>query len=37
MTPAGWREHFGERFEPLAAARRRYDPNGIMTPGYAVL
>jgi FAD/FMN-containing dehydrogenase len=33
MTGGDWREHFGTEFPFLAAARGKYDPNGILTPG----
>ena len=33
MSGEDWRIHFGEAWPALAAARRRYDPSGILTPG----
>ncbi len=34
MTPAEWRAHFGEvQWQRLAAAKKRFDPRGILTPG----
>jgi cytokinin dehydrogenase len=34
MTPAEWRAHFGEIvWQRLSAAKKRYDPRGILTPG----
>jgi FAD/FMN-containing dehydrogenase len=36
MTAADWRRHFGPRWRFLAAARRRYDPRGILTPGQGI-
>ena len=30
---AQWREHFDDAWEPLAAAKKRYDPHGILNPG----
>ena len=36
MTPGDWRQHFGPVFPFLAAARRRYDPGGILTPGQGI-
>jgi FAD/FMN-containing dehydrogenase len=30
---ADWRDHFGPAWPALAAARHRYDPAGILTPG----
>ena len=31
---AEWRAHFGERWEELCAAKRKYDPDGILNPGF---
>jgi cytokinin dehydrogenase len=36
MTGADWRAHFGPQFPFLAAARRSYDPGGILTPGQGI-
>jgi cytokinin dehydrogenase len=36
MTPADWRAHFGEEWPFFAAARQRYDPDGILTPGQGI-
>lgn len=36
FTMRDWREHFGPRWSFLAAARRRYDPGGILTPGQGI-
>lgn len=36
MTPADWRAHFGPEWSFLAAARHRYDPGGILTPGQGI-
>ncbi|MHB9757719.1 FAD-binding protein [Streptomyces sp. BYX5S] len=33
MTQADWKAHFGARWDGLVAAKRRYDPAGILTPG----
>ena len=33
---ADWRDHFGRAWPALAAARRRYDPSGILTPGQGI-
>ncbi len=33
---ADWRDHFGPAFPALKAARHRYDPSGILTPGQGV-
>lgn len=32
-----WREHFGARWEPWVEAKRRYDPEGILNPGFVPL
>ena len=36
MSPDDWRQHFGEAFRPLAAAKRAHDPDRLLTPGYEV-
>jgi FAD/FMN-containing dehydrogenase len=36
MSPDDWRTHFGPVFAQLAAAKRRYDPGHVLTPGYEV-
>jgi cytokinin dehydrogenase len=36
VTQADWRQHFGPEFAFLAAARHRYDPAGILTPGQGI-
>jgi FAD/FMN-containing dehydrogenase len=36
MTPGDWRRHFGPQWPFLVAARRRYDPRGILTPGQGI-
>ncbi len=36
MTPGDWRQHFGPLHPFLAAAWRRYDPRGILTPGQGI-
>ena len=35
-TPSDWRQHYGPLWPFLAAARRRYDPAGILTPGQGI-
>jgi len=35
-TPADWRAHYGDRWPHLVALKRRYDPDGILTPGHGV-
>lgn len=35
-TAADWRAHFGAAWPLLTAARRRYDPHGILTPGQGI-
>lgn len=32
-----WREHFGSMWEPFRDAKRRYDPDGILNPGFVPL
>lgn len=36
MSQEDWRQHFGAAFGLLSEARKRYDPAGILTPGYEV-
>lgn len=36
MRQEDWRRHFGRAWRPLAAARRRYDPDGVLTPGQGI-
>ncbi len=31
---AGWREHFGDQWEPYCALKRKYDPGAILNPGF---
>ncbi|MDG4861433.1 FAD-binding protein [Streptomyces sp. T-3] len=33
MTQADWKKHFGSRWDAFAAAKKRYDPANILTPG----
>jgi cytokinin dehydrogenase len=35
-THADWRRHFGEQWPRFEAAKRRYDPAGILAPGQDV-
>jgi FAD/FMN-containing dehydrogenase len=37
FTPEEWREHFGPAWEPFAAAKRRFDPDAILNPGFIPL
>jgi cytokinin dehydrogenase len=37
FTPEEWREHFGAMWEPLLEAKRRYDPDAILNPGFIPL
>jgi cytokinin dehydrogenase len=36
MTSDDWLQHFGPQWPFLAAARHRYDPGGILTPGQGI-
>jgi FAD/FMN-containing dehydrogenase len=36
MSPQDWRTHFGPRWEQLQAAKEKFDPRGILTPGYGI-
>jgi cytokinin dehydrogenase len=31
-----WRQHFGEQWRALVAAKRRYDPDRVLTPGQGI-
>jgi FAD/FMN-containing dehydrogenase len=37
FTSDEWREHFGPQWEPFARAKRRYDPDGVLNPGFVPL
>jgi FAD/FMN-containing dehydrogenase len=34
FTAEEWRQHFGDRFEPFAALKRKHDPDGRLNPGF---
>jgi FAD/FMN-containing dehydrogenase len=36
MSKGEWRDHFGSAFGRLDAAKQRYDPDKILTPGYEI-
>jgi FAD/FMN-containing dehydrogenase len=36
LSKSEWRNHFGPAFDQLRAAKQRYDPGNILTPGYEV-
>lgn len=36
MTQDDWRSHFGEAFGGVAEAKRTFDPQNVLTPGYEV-
>jgi cytokinin dehydrogenase len=36
MSTGEWRDHFGPAFGQLDAAKRQYDPDKILTPGYEI-
>ncbi|MEU6642498.1 FAD-binding protein [Saccharomonospora sp. NPDC046836] len=33
MTVKDWQDHFGDAWDTLESAKRRYDPAGVLTPG----
>jgi len=37
FTDAEWREHFGPMWEPFVQAKRRWDPDGVLNPGFVPL
>jgi FAD/FMN-containing dehydrogenase len=36
FTAADWRRQYGERWEDFAERKRRFDPDGILTPGAGI-
>jgi cytokinin dehydrogenase len=36
LTPADWRAHYGVRYGVFEAAKRRYDPRNVLTPGQGI-
>lgn len=34
---AAWKAHYGERWDEFVAAKRKYDPDGILNPGFVPL
>ncbi|HET6927283.1 MAG TPA: FAD-binding protein [Hyphomicrobiaceae bacterium] len=34
MSREDWKDHFGPQWQPLADAKRRYDPRTMLAPGY---
>ena len=36
ISKGEWRDHFGSAFGQLDAAKRHYDPDEILTPGYDI-
>lgn len=36
MSPEDWRSHFGAAFGPFAEAKKQFDPQSVLTPGYKV-
>ena len=37
FTPEEWRLHYGERWEWFCDCKRRWDPDGILNPGFVPL
>jgi FAD/FMN-containing dehydrogenase len=37
MSIRDWKRHFGPAYDRLAGAKRRYDPRGLLTPGYLIV
>jgi FAD/FMN-containing dehydrogenase len=36
LTEADWRRHYGDQWPAFRAAKRKYDPNNVLTPGQAI-
>ena len=36
LSPDAWRDHFGPAFAQLDAAKQRFDPGKVLTPGYEI-
>ncbi|KAF0966488.1 FAD-binding protein [Rhodococcus sp. T7] len=36
MSPEDWRRHFGPAFDRLREAKRTFDPDHVLTPGYEI-
>jgi FAD/FMN-containing dehydrogenase len=36
MTEADWRIQYGDQWRAFSAAKRRYDPHGILAPGQGI-
>jgi hypothetical protein len=36
MSRGDWRAHYGSAFDAFSRAKRRYDPDSVLTPGYDV-
>jgi FAD/FMN-containing dehydrogenase len=34
FTPDDWKEHFGARWDELTVLKRRFDPDGVLNPGF---
>jgi FAD/FMN-containing dehydrogenase len=34
LTPDHWKRHFGASWDFLVAAKRRYDPDRVLSPGW---
>lgn len=36
LTPTDWQAHYGDQYPRFLAAKRRYDPNHVLTPGQRI-
>ncbi len=36
FTQADWIRHYGPAWEPFRAAKQRYDPKNVLTPGHSM-
>ncbi|MCA9415536.1 MAG: hypothetical protein KC917_04670, partial [Candidatus Omnitrophica bacterium] len=34
FTHEKWKQHFGEKWEAVSAGKKKYDPKGLLNPGF---
>ena len=37
FTPDEWKTHYGDQWDGYVAAKRKYDPDGLLNPGFVPL